>query len=97
MKGSCCIITLNDTFRIRNQGVIRNFTGIEGVPSENIEMVNKGSAASLANIQLLESENGEYSLCLTYNDRRYRKESAVRFMELIGSSILRITGQTTDR
>ena len=69
-------IGINDTFRIRNQGQMRNFKGIEGIHSEKIELPDKDAAATLMNIQLLEDPSGEYSLCLTYGDRRYHKETA---------------------
>ena len=34
-------VAQNDTFLIRNQGVMRNFSGIEGIPFERIELPNK--------------------------------------------------------
>jgi hypothetical protein len=83
-------VAVNDTFRIRNQGTMRNVRGIEGVPSERVDLVNKGSAGSRMNIQLLEDPDGENSLCLTYNDQMYEKSNALRLLELIRSSILEL-------
>ncbi|MBR3241119.1 MAG: AMP-binding protein [Parasporobacterium sp.] len=79
-------VAVNDSFRIRNQGVMRNFNGIQGVPFELIELTNKESAASLMNIQLLEAADGEYSLCLTYGDQRYKKETAEKVLSRIVDS-----------
>ena len=81
---------INDTFRVRNQGTMRNLIGIEGIPCERVDLVNKGSASSLTNLQLLEDTDGTLSLCLTYNDKRYEKKNAERFLELICSSILEL-------
>lgn len=85
-------VAINDSFRIRNQGVMRNFKGIDGIPCEIIELTNKDQAASLMNIQLLEGTNGEYTLCLTYGDQRYKKETAEKVLNLIIESICLITG-----
>ena len=87
-------IAVNDSFRVRNQGVMRNFIGIEGIPCEKIALTNKDQAATLMNIQLLEGTDGEYTLCLTYGDMRYRKESAEKALDLIIGAILEITGET---
>ena len=85
---------INDAFRIRNQGTMRNLIGIEGIPCERVELVNKGSASSLANLQLLEGTDGALSLCLTYNDERYEKKNAERFLELIRGCILELVNGT---
>lgn len=87
-------IGINDTFRIRNQGTMRNLIGIEGIPCERVELINKGRASSLANLQLLEDSDGALSLCLTYNDERYEKKNALRFLELIRESIIEIVKGT---
>ena len=81
-------IAVNDSFRIRNQGVMKNFKGIDGILCEKIELLNKDMAASLMNIQLLEGTDGEYTLCLTYGDQRYNKKTAEKVLDLIVSSIL---------
>ncbi len=83
-------VAQNDTFRIRNQGVMRNFSGIEGIPFERIELPNKDQAATLMNIQLLEGTDGEHTLCLTYGDQRYDLKTAKDVLELICESILKI-------
>lgn len=83
-------IAINDSFRIRNQGLMRNFNGIEGIPFELVELTNKESAASLMNIQLLEAADGEYSLCLTYGDKRYKKETAENVLNRIVDYFRRI-------
>lgn len=85
---------INDSFRIRNQGVMRNISGIEGIPCEPVELVNRSNASSLANLQLLEGDDGELSLCLTYNDQRYEKSNAERFLELIRENILDLVNGT---
>ncbi|MBR3297676.1 MAG: AMP-binding protein [Clostridia bacterium] len=82
----------NDSFRVRNQGKMRNIIGIEGIPSEPVSILNKAAASSLMNLQLLEDERGENSLLLTYNERRYEKKSAERFLELLRSAIERLIG-----
>jgi UDP-glucose 6-dehydrogenase len=60
------------------------------VLQERVDLVNKGSAGSRMNIQLLEDPDGENSLCLTYNDQMYEKSNALRLLELIRSSILEL-------
>jgi len=84
-------VAVNDTFRIRNQGSMRNFEGIEGIPFEVVELPNKDSAATLMNIQLLEAPDGEYSLCLTYGDERYRRETAEHVLQMISGNIKKIS------
>ena len=80
----------NDAFRIRNQGGMQNAGGIEGIPSERVELVNRRAAASLMNVQVLEMPDGERKLILTYCDRRYHRETAERVLQLLKDNILRI-------
>ena len=80
----------NDAFRIRNQGGMQNAGGIEGIPSERVELVNRRAAASLMNVQVLETPDGERKLILTYCDRRYHRETAERVLQLLKDNILRI-------
>ena len=68
-------VGLNDTFRVRNQGMMRNLRGIDGIPSEKVDLVNKDASAGHMNIQLLEDPSGEISLCLTYGDQWYQRET----------------------
>ena len=83
-------VGLNDTFRIRNQGMMRNIRGIDGIPSENVDLVNKDAAAGGMNIQLLEDPSGELSLCLTYGDQWYLRETVEKVMRLLRESIIMI-------
>ena len=80
----------NDAFRIRNQGGMQNFNGIEGIPSERVELANPHAAASLMNVQVLESDDGELKLILTFCDRRYHQETAERVLQLLKDSILQM-------
>ena len=82
------MISVNDAFRIRNQGRMRNLTGIEGIPSEPVELPDKGKAVTLMNLQLLEGTDGEYTLCLGYAEYRYRYDTAVRVLDIISENII---------
>ena len=83
-------VDLNDTFRIRNQGVMRNIRGIDGIPSEKVDLVNQSALAGRMNLQLLEDPSGELSLCLTYGDQWYLRETVEKVMQLLRESIIRI-------
>jgi acyl-coenzyme A synthetase/AMP-(fatty) acid ligase len=80
----------NDAFRIRNQGGMQNICGIEGIPSERVELVNRRAAASLMNVQVLETPDGEMKLNLTFCDQRYHRETAERVLQLLKDNILRM-------
>lgn len=81
------MISVNDAFRIRNQGRMRNLSGIEGITSEPVELPDKGRAVTLMNLQLLEGTDGEYTLCLSYAEHRYRYDTAVRVLDMISENI----------
>ena len=81
---------LNDTFRIRNQGVMRNIRGIDGIPSEKVDLVHESAVAGRMNLQLLEDPSGELSLCLTYGDQWYLRETVEKVMQLIRENIIMI-------
>ncbi len=83
-------VGLNDTFRIRNQGVMRNIRGIDGIPSEKVGLVNESAVAGRMNLQLLEDPSGELSLCLTYGDQWYLRETVEKVMQLLRESIIKI-------
>lgn len=83
-------VGLNDTFRVRNQGKMRNLPGIDGIPSEKVDLINKDASAGHMNIQLLEDPSGEISLCLTYGDHWYLRETVEKVMQLFRESIIRI-------
>lgn len=83
-------VDLNDTFRIRNQGVMRNIRGIDGIPSEKVDLVNESAVAGRMNLQLLEDPSGGLSLCLTYGDQWYLRETVEKVMQLLRESIIMI-------
>ena len=83
----------NDAFRIRNQSGMQNIGGIEGIPSERVELVSRHAAASLMNVQVLETTDCELKLSLTFCDRRYHRETAERVLQLLKDSILRMISQ----
>ena len=83
-------VGLNDTFRVRNQGMMRNIRGIDGISSEKVDLVNKDASAGHMNIQLLEDPSGEISLCLTYGDHWYLRETAEKVIQLLRDSIIKI-------
>ena len=83
-------VDLNDTFRIRNQGVMRNIRGIDGIPSEKVDLVHESAVAGRMNLQLLEDPSGELSLCLTYGDQWYLRETVEKVMQLIRENIIMI-------
>ena len=69
---------------------MQNAGGIEGIPSERVELVNRRAAASLMNVQVLEMPDGEQKLSLTYCDQRYHRDTAERVLQSLKDSILRI-------
>ena len=83
-------VGMNDTFRVRNQGMMRNIRGIDGITSESVALVNKSASAGHMNIQLLEDQSAEISLCLTYGDQWYLRETAEKVMQLFTENIIEI-------
>ena len=75
-------IEVDNPFRVRTLGTMRQFKGIEGVDCEAVPMVNKGAACGLMNIQILTKKDGEQELRLTYNDEKYKKKTAEKVLEL---------------
>ncbi len=67
---------------MRTLGTMRQFQGIEGVDCEVVPVVNKGAACGLMNIQILTKKDGEQELRLTYNDEKYKKNTAEKVLAL---------------
>ena len=75
-------IEVDNPFRVRTLGTMRQFKGIEGVDCEAVPVVNKGAACGLMNIQILAKKDGGHELRLTYNDEKYQKNTAEKVLSL---------------
>lgn len=76
------IIEVNNPFRVRTLGTMRQFKGIEGIDCEVVPVVNKGAACGLMNVQILAKKEGGQELRLTYNDEKYKKNTAEKVLAL---------------
>ena len=75
-------IEVDNQFRVRTLGTMRQFKGIEGIDCEVVPVVNKGAACGLMNIQILTKKDGGQELRLTYNDEKYKKSTAEKVLAL---------------
>ncbi|MBR2562158.1 MAG: hypothetical protein IKE31_08430, partial [Eubacterium sp.] len=80
---------------VRTLGTMRQFKGIDGVDCEVVPMVNKGAACGLMNIQILTKKDGGQELRLTYNDEKYKKNTAEKVLALFCKKIENIMADMT--
>ena len=83
-------IEVDNPFRVRTLGAMRQLKGIEGIDCEAVPMVNKGAACGLMNIQILAKKDGGYELRLTYNDEKYKKNTAEKARLFLDKELDRI-------
>ena len=88
-------IDVDNPFRVRTLGTMRQFKGIEGIDCEVVPIVNKGAACALMNIQILTKEDGGQELVLTYNDEKYKKNTADKVLALFCKNTEKIMADMT--
>lgn len=85
-------IEVNNPFRVRTLGTMRQFSGIEGMTCEPVPIVNKGAACGLMNIQILAKKGGGQELRLTYSDTKYDKKTAETVLDIFHGNIKKLMG-----
>ena len=88
-------IEVDNPFRVRTLGTMRQFKGIEGIDCEVVPIVNKGAACALMNIQILTKKDGGQELVLTYNDEKYKKSTAETVLALFCKNTEKIMADMT--
>ena len=75
---------------------MRQFKGIEGIDCEVVPVVNKGAACGLMNIQILTKKDGGQELRLTYNDEKYKKDTAEKVLALFCKNTKKIIADMSE-
>lgn len=89
-------IEVDNPFRVRTLGTMRQFKGIEGIDCEVVPVVNKGAACGLMNIQILTKKDGGQELRLTYSDEKYKKDTAEKVLALFCKNTEKIIADMTE-
>ena len=83
-------IEINNPFRVRTLGSMRQFKGIEGVPCQIIPLPDKNAVCGLMNIQILAKKDGGQELRLTYSNTKYEKQTAENVLDVFCRSLKKL-------
>jgi len=89
------ILEVNNPFRVRTLGTMRQFQGIEGIDCEVVPVVNKGAACAMMNVQILAKKDGGHEFRLTYNDHKYKKDTAEKVLVMLCNKMEKIIADMT--